>query len=298
MQYRLKSITKKNIDEAIQFIILREAYSINLAEKLRELRDFFLGKSSKHFVRKCLLFYAVFPKPQKVCGVLLLTANGILLHNIDESISDSLIEQAAGYFLEFSIHSIMGIADRTILFETLLKRYFAKSPSRIENYTLMLLTAFEKIQQNFFAGIQFSGVHFSRSTLDDAEKLLPLQIDYENTEVLSNTATVKTPVCLKQLKAKLQSEIIFHASINETPIAKAGTNAQGFNWNQIGGVYTLPAYRTRGLATALTAHLVRDRMQAGKNLALFVKVKNTAAITAYKKIGFTDSLPFRIAYFL
>ena len=79
-------------------------------------------------------------------------------------------------------------------------------------------------------------------------------------------------------------------------IAKAGTNAQGFHWFQIGGVYTLPAYRNKGLAAAAVAHLINTHGAEAHGFALFVKTANTAALRVYEKLGFEQCGLFRMSY--
>ena len=79
-------------------------------------------------------------------------------------------------------------------------------------------------------------------------------------------------------------------------VAKAGSNAQGFHWFQIGGVYTLPAYRNKGLAAAAVAHLINTHSAESHGFALFVKTANTAALRVYEKLGFEQCGLFRMSY--
>ena len=79
-------------------------------------------------------------------------------------------------------------------------------------------------------------------------------------------------------------------------VTKTGTNAQGFHWFQIGGVYTLPAYRNKGLAAAAVAHLISTHSAEAHGFALFVKTANTAALRVYEKLGFEQCGLFRMSY--
>jgi len=71
---------------------------------------------------------------------------------------------------------------------------------------------------------------------------------------------------------------------------------QGFHWFQIGGVYTLPAYRNKGLAAAAVAHLINTHSAEAHGFALFVKTANTAALRVYEKLGFEQCGLFRMSY--
>ncbi|ULQ59196.1 GNAT family N-acetyltransferase [Brucepastera parasyntrophica] len=103
--------------------------------------------------------------------------------------------------------------------------------------------------------------------------------------------------CLKNLSEALKVQHIYLLYSGGCPLAKAGTNALGLFWDQLGGVYTLPQYRGQGLATALVSHLVRKRLVLGRKVVLFVKVLNPAAKKVYEKIGFKTDAGFRISYF-
>ncbi len=80
-------------------------------------------------------------------------------------------------------------------------------------------------------------------------------------------------------------------------VAKANSNAIGWNYVQIGGVYTHPLYRRNYYAWHLLK-LLCDRIQrTQKNVSLFVKEKNIPAIKLYEKIGFCKKETYAIAYF-
>lgn len=54
----------------------------------------------------------------------------------------------------------------------------------------------------------------------------------------------------------------------------------------IGGVYTEPESRGRGLARAVMRAVVEDAHRAGADCALYVRADNRAAISAYAAVGF------------
>ncbi|MCK5198965.1 MAG: GNAT family N-acetyltransferase, partial [Spirochaetales bacterium] len=56
--------------------------------------------------------------------------------------------------------------------------------------------------------------------------------------------------------------------------------------NQIGGVYTKPEYRNRGISTLLMQMLLNGIHKSGKKAVLYVKKGNKPALALYRKLGF------------
>ncbi len=81
-------------------------------------------------------------------------------------------------------------------------------------------------------------------------------------------------------------------------VAKAGINARGFAYDQIGGVYVVPELRGAGIGTRLVAELCARTATEGRRLSLFVKKRNAAARRTYEKIGFAETGDYRITYYL
>ena len=63
---------------------------------------------------------------------------------------------------------------------------------------------------------------------------------------------------------------------------------------QIGGVWVPPARRGRGLATRGVADLSRRLLAQVPAVSLHVHERNLAAVSAYRRAGFRDVLPFRL----
>ncbi len=131
----------------------------------------------------------------------------------------------------------------------------------------------------------------------DTRKLLPLQIAYEREEVLLPNRVLNTEATRRQLRSDLKQQLVFVAEVGGTPIAKAGTNARGFRYDQIGGVFTDPRYRNLGVAALLMDVLMRRVRQDGKAVCLFVKTANHAARRMYRNLGFDQGEEFVISYY-
>lgn len=109
----------------------------------------------------------------------------------------------------------------------------------------------------------------------------------------ANPATSKAT-----LTESLKKQIVLVAYHRGEAIARVATNAQGYQTAQIGGVYTDPAWRGRGLARWLMSKLIDTLTENGKNASLFVKEANVAALRLYDGLGFSFESNFRISYYV
>jgi predicted GNAT family acetyltransferase len=76
----------------------------------------------------------------------------------------------------------------------------------------------------------------------------------------------------------------------------ARTNARAGEWAQLGGVYTTPSHRRKGLQKALLVTLLNQLSKQGQGACLFVKKQNLAALNLYFELGFGEASDFRISY--
>jgi uncharacterized protein len=136
-----------------------------------------------------------------------------------------------------------------------------------------------------------------QATPADAGALFDIQRGYEMEEVLLDGNTFNAEASMRHLQLTLATQRVSIAEIGGRAIAKAGTNARGIRYEQIGGVYTSPEYRNRGIGTTLMRTLMEEIEQAGKQCTLFVKRHNAPAISMYSKLGFAVRDDFRITYY-
>ncbi|MCR4953911.1 MAG: GNAT family N-acetyltransferase [Treponema sp.] len=148
------------------------------------------------------------------------------------------------------------------------------------------------------ASINISGgEEIIRCTENDMELLHPLQKEYMKEEIAGpgkQIADAEVSIMLRQI---LKNQICIALLVDGEPVAKANTNAIGFNCVQIGGVFTHPFYRRNGYAAALVLSLCKRSIRANRQPVLFVKEKNLPAYTLYKKLCFTECGHYEIVYF-
>lgn len=289
MTHTLIPVTIELFSDILKYVSPREYLCISLASFLAEDGvAVYPSKKVQKFV--CLLNTE---HNNKIDGVLLCTHTGILLHCLREEINWSPYKAVIRNFLApIQVQCVIGEHTGNCFLESLIK----VKPKNTVDYQLMTLETLPSAEQ---CTVQDSSFPFEivRAIRADAKMLLPLQEDYEIEEVVPPGNPFNREACLANLSINLAIQYVYIGKSDEDYIAKAGTNAQGLNWDQIGGVYTVPKWRQRGIASALVAYTGRERIKAGRKVALFVKLINVFAIKAYKKAGFSSKSLFRIAYY-
>ena len=308
MHYCFELLTPETIYDAAAFVRQHEYRCIDLAEQLRLC----LYPDYAPRYKKAAAVYAcpqrqTCPQPQKIyCGVLLFSTYGLLFHCIDTDIPEETVLAFGRFFLSedfpyTELHAVAGICEHTLLFEQVMSEAAHIRLDAAVDYYLMRCakpctdTFFQTAESKLNTTLD-AALSIERATENDLTELFPLQLDYENTEVAYEGRPINPAVCKLSLRARLTTEYIYKVSADGRIVAKAGTNAQGFHWFQIGGVYTLPAYRNKGLAAAAVAHLINTHSAEAHGFALFVKTANTAALRVYEKLGFEQCGLFRMSY--
>lgn len=97
------------------------------------------------------------------------------------------------------------------------------------------------------------------------------------------------------LLATIEHGIYYGAFDSDQLLAVAGTHALSdrFSIATVGGVFTDPVHRGRGLAQATTGAVVQALAQRGfPEIALNVRADNVPAISAYARLGFREYCKF------
>ena len=142
-----------------------------------------------------------------------------------------------------------------------------------------------------------------RAADGDLNQLVPLQLAYMQEEssrgnrgVLLSGGRPTAGAAQRVLRAMLAEQLVYVAVADGRVVAKAGTNARGFRYDQIGGVYTMGGWRGRGAATLVLRRLIAHVAACRKAVCLFVKPENRAAIRLYQTLGFQIQDAFQVHY--
>jgi predicted GNAT family acetyltransferase len=135
-----------------------------------------------------------------------------------------------------------------------------------------------------------------RASPSDSELLWPLEKAYQIEEVIRTGHQLYEAPARRHFINTLKEQEVYYAALDGTPVAKAGTNARGIGYDQIGGVFVSPAYRNRGFAQQVLTHLLKSIFLQGRKPCLFVKKSNLPALGLYRSLGFQERGTFRISY--
>lgn len=289
----LTSWTKAELEDLRDleaFLIKQEEYCVGFAAWLREkisstphLKDFliFIKRQKDHI-----------QGPEAIAEAILITEQGLVYPVLNwqaDPMPHGYRELALRLHpLRHSLNSLIGLAPAVAMTEKLINLPLRASV----DYHLMLCPV-----KNPFVDITIpKDIKIRQASFADALTLFDLQKCYELEEVYLNPQQFNDTACYAYLKSCLRKEVIFIAERNGRPLAKAGTNARGYQVWQIGGVFTAPAERGKGLATILMKTLLNFLHKNKKRAVLFVKKNNEPALRLYKNLGFKIIADFKISY--
>ncbi len=226
-------------------------------------------------------------------AVLAIDNGGTLLHAIDNpETADDLRNPLANLMASWDIFCIMGDKAGSVFLRSILKRRVKE----VRDYQLREWQGKDMRQLTLPINTALSVC-----TVSDANKLMDLKKGYYFEEQALPGGTFYAPAHLKLLQDELANQRVLALQDLRNPehpfVAKANTNAIGKNWVQLGGVYTMPAYRGKGFARYLVQQLSLYAAQYSIKTALFVKTQNLAAQNAYTAAGFITKGSFEISYF-
>ena len=221
---------------------------------------------------------------------ILYSSSGLLLPVLSrrEGGFDALGELLGG--LTPTVHSIMGVGRCVGEAESLIP---LPPTTRVE-YFLMTLRP-EGLRPAF--PLADPALRVRRADPSDAEELFDLQKGYELEEVVIDAVNFSESACMRLLKTSLKEELVYVAEKDGVPVAKAATNARGFGVDQVGGVYTVPSERGKGIGALVVGELLKVIFRDKQGACLFVKKRNRPAIAVYDRLGFAPVTDYVISYY-
>ncbi|WP_028974901.1 GNAT family N-acetyltransferase [Spirochaeta cellobiosiphila] len=131
----------------------------------------------------------------------------------------------------------------------------------------------------------------------EAEQIHYLQWLYEKEELHIPGYYYSQEISLKVFKKSLAQYTHLLYEDKDTPLAKGNINSRGWNWNQLGGIYTHYNHRNRGLGAIIVKSLLSLSKEDNKSVVLFVNKKNLCANYLYNNLKFTHNDNFAISYY-
>ena len=287
-----REVKLTNIDSVVDFCLEYESTCINLVNYLLEKKEELSTKNNGS-----LQYSYVYYLNDEVIGASCKNSHGFFVYCLPTP-KEQIYSLIAKLYDFSNIFALMGERDvqNSLLYH--LKTKHSITPKWVIPYFLM--RNMPSLQGNkhevHFCETVNKELTIRKATLKDATKLLPLQIAYEQEEVLKEGERVNKKIALMNLEKTLHHQTVYLAEIYGNVVAKANTNVKGVKCQQIGGVYTSPRYRRRGIGYATVSCLTKDIHNAKREATLFVKTNNTTAINLYNKLGFKRQTNFQISY--
>jgi predicted GNAT family acetyltransferase len=275
MSWRLAG--RRDLAAILEFLLPNEALFVPFTSRLRAGArgcEAYVNTDDTGVVRDCLLH----------------TAGGLLLPALSPADHDARDLSALLDGLRPAVHSIMGVGRCVDVIEASLPL----PPTTRVQYFLMTL---EKDTRHPVLPPDPPGLRVRKADAYDTDLLFPMQKCYELEEVIITPAHFSDGQCLKSLRIALREQLVYVAEVEGVPVSKAATNARGYNVDQVGGVYTVPSERGKGLGKAVVSELLKEVFSEKQAACLFVKKHNRAAIALYERLGFTPVTDYVISYY-
>lgn len=279
----------KNMTILENFLVKYEKYCVSLFDRIK-----------RHEVS----VYCIVGEKHELKGVFTYSSGGQILHCIPEALLlyDELLAIFRIYFSNFDLKNIFSVIGEEVGTNLILSAiYLATKKMPMTNQSFHLMQYFPQ-KESRGNGLKFqpqniNSVYAGHCSMQLLETLLPIQEAYEREEVLNEDQDFNPLLSKFVLKKNLSEQNVYAAFYENKLVSKATINADGKNFVQIGGVFTVPAFRKLGFAEFLIKKLVFEKNRLGKQLVLFVKPKNTAALTLYKRCGFSSFGKMKISYY-
>lgn len=303
----IQKLTKQNLKEAWAFLLKHEKTSIALFSHLIENNKACLPKTAFSYY---LLYKKddsnISKKNKALLGIFMLSKSGLLFHQIADNLAffqNADLLEIESVLKNANLYSIIGTKTGTELFQNIIAKSTGKKPQCEYTYHYLLYSERQKkMLDKKQEGRRIFPSEFHNflkwNTIEDLDALAPLQAIYDQQEVIPPFKNFDPVLSKANLKRLLLTHKILSLYKDGDFIAKAGSNAIGLNWVQIGGVCTKTNERNRGYAQFLVQNLIRCfREKEKKEVALFVKEDNESAKKAYQNLGFVFDSYFKIVYY-
>jgi len=227
-----------------------------------------------------------------IMAAVMLTSNGILLpvHLEGTIFSQNQVKKLLDhvYRLRRKIYCIIGLSETVKQYEPVLRE---KIDTRIL-YHLMK----REIEAPIPTDRPVDHLEIHRLSLKTINQVYQLEKAYQFEEVLVHPERFSSAAHLIYFRRLIGSQTILFANIDGKAIAKAGTNAIGIRYSQIGGVYTVPDCRGRKIARSLMIELLKTIRSSDRGAVLFVKKNNAPAVNLYRNLQFEQIGEYMISY--
>jgi RimJ/RimL family protein N-acetyltransferase len=135
-----------------------------------------------------------------------------------------------------------------------------------------------------------------RATPDDLDALVPIIACYRVEDGLSSPGDDHGAWIRAHTAERIHGGNLYVVAEEGRTVFTGAFNFAGRHGAGLGGIYTVPEARGRGIASRATADLCRLALAEGPVATLHVDPRNAAAIRAYEKAGLRRAGEFRLTF--
>jgi predicted GNAT family acetyltransferase len=270
MYVTCEQVTAKSKEELIRFLLKNEEYSLFL---LSNLKTYGLELSAGLYSGN----FKLLREGKQIVAAFCLTKTGALIVQSikqDLAICEAMI--AACSEEKMSIRGVMGEWEFASILWNLLKQ---KRVIEKESFTEREILYTFDIETTAYA----SEPDARLLVASDVDAWIQLRMAYTKEMGLPGNSLEETRT---EFLMKATQSITWGLFFEGKLVAIADLNAQFSDIGQLGGVYTIPAYRKKGFSTRLICHLIHDlkTIHRLRKLVIFTGERNYAARRVYESM--------------
>lgn len=280
-----KQVSQENFRDLIGFILPLEHICVNFTSRLLQR-----GRPELPSPREAAVFAGI--SEGMITAAVLITSKGLMIpvHGTNFTPSPEQLQPLITHIYHYvrRIYCLVGVEETVRQYEPLLK-----SPVDVRRaHLLMVRPRTRPLSPS--KPTEHIDIHYL--TEKEVRRVFPLEKAYQFEEVVVHPERFNPAAYLLHFRKLVKTQRILFATHNDVPISKAGTNAIGINYTQIGGVFTTPEHRGRAVARTLMHRLIEEIEASGRSSVLFVRTDNRPAIQLYRRLNFDIAGRYQISY--
>ena len=280
-----RRVGQDNFRDLLSFILPLEHICVNFTSRLLQR-----GRPELPSPREAAIFVGI--SDGFISAAVLVTAKGLMIPVHKQNFTPSVVQLqpliSDVYHYVRRIYCLIGLEATVRCYEPLLK-----NPIDVRRMHYLMVRPRSHPLQPVKTSEQVD-IHYL--TEKEIRRVFPLEKAYQYEEVVVHPERFNPAAYLIHFRKVVKTQRVLFASHNDQPISKAGTNAIGLNYTQIGGVFTAPEHRGRGVARLLMHRLVEEIEASGRSSVLFVRTENRSAIQLYRRLNFDIVGRYQISY--
>lgn len=280
-----------------------EAKSLSAVENFLSEHEKVCVSLLDRIARREVEIYCILGGRHEIRGVFSYSLGGQFLHCIPDALEhyDEYLVVLRIYFSNMNLDKLFSVIGEEIGTNLILSSLYLATRRMPESNSTFSLMEYSPRREASGSGLKFDScpgsVCAAVCPMQLLDSLIPIQEAYEKEEVLTLEQSYNPLTSRFVLKRNIAEQRLYVTLFDGRIVSKAALNAVGRNCVQLGGVFTLPEFRSRGFAEFLIKKIVAEKRPLGKSVVLFVRPKNSAATRLYRRCGFVPFAKFKISYY-